>query len=130
MLPLRLGHEKRLRLLCLGAHADDIEIGCGGTVLRLVEEVKQLSVRWVVFSGNEARHEEAREAAATFLDGVAETTIDTHGFRDGYFPFVGAEIKDVFERLKHETQPDLILTPWRDNAHQDHRTIPDLTKQT
>jgi LmbE family N-acetylglucosaminyl deacetylase len=130
MLPLRLGHEKRLRLLCLGAHADDIEIGCGGTLLRLAQEMKELAVRWVVFSGNEAREAEARAAAATFLDGVKEAAVETHRFRDGYFPFVGDGIKDELERLKREVAPDLILTHWRGDAHQDHRLVAELTVQT
>jgi LmbE family N-acetylglucosaminyl deacetylase len=122
--------ERPFRLLCLGAHADDIEIGCGGTVLRLAAEVPDLAVRWVVFSGNERRAEEARHSAAAFLGGVAERRIEVMSFRDGYFPYVGAEIKDCFEVLKREYRPSLVLTHWAGDAHQDHRLIAELTHNT
>src|SRR5690349_12217692 len=121
---------ERLRLLCLGAHADDIEIGCGGTVLRLVEEHPGIEVRWVVFSGGGEREREARASAADFLAGAARPTIETMGFRDGYFPFQGTAIKDEFERLKRAFDPTLILTHHKADAHQDHRTISDLTYNT
>src|SRR5512133_3856424 len=93
------------RILCLGAHADDIEIGCGGTVLRLLNEHPDASVRWVVFSGDGARKEEAQDAAARFLTGCRDTAVQIHGFRDGYFPDQHAAIKDVFEQLKREHTP-------------------------
>jgi LmbE family N-acetylglucosaminyl deacetylase len=118
------------RLLCLGAHADDIEIGCGGTVLRLVAEHPALSVRWVVFSGNEKRRSEAEASARFFLDGAREATIDVHGFRDGFFPTEQARIKEAFERMKAEYQPALILTHYRDDLHQDHRVVSELTYNT
>jgi LmbE family N-acetylglucosaminyl deacetylase len=130
VLPLRLPDHRPLRLLCLGAHADDIEIGCGGTVLRLVEERPGLAVRWVVFSGGPERQREARAAAAAFLAGAGEAEVETHAFRDGYFPWVGAEVKDAFERLKDEFEPDLVLTHFKADAHQDHRLVADLTYNT
>jgi LmbE family N-acetylglucosaminyl deacetylase len=130
VLPLRLGSNRPLRLLCLGAHADDIEIGCGGTVLRLVEERPGLVVRWVVLSGDAARQKEAREAADAFLAGVADPHVETHAFRDGYFPWIGAEVKDEFERLKRDFDPDLILTHAGSDAHQDHRLVSELTYNT
>lgn len=119
-----------LNLLCLGAHSDDIEIGCGGTILRLAAEVPQLTVRWVVFSSGGMREAEARDSAAAFLDDVAEKHVEVMGFRDGYFPFHGADIKDRFEALKREFEPSLVLTHFRDDAHQDHRLLAQLTYNT
>lgn len=122
--------DRPLKLLCLGAHPDDIEIGCGGTVLRLAAEAPDLVVRWIVFSGNERRAEEARHGAAAFLQGIGERRVEVMSFRDGYFPSVGAEIKDCFEALKREFRPSLILTHWQGDAHQDHRLIAELTHNT
>jgi LmbE family N-acetylglucosaminyl deacetylase len=119
-----------LKLLCLGAHADDIEIGCGGTILRLVAEVPDLVVRWIVFSGIGRREAEARDSAAAFLENVSEKHIQVLQFRDGYFPFQGADIKDRFEALKRDFDPSLVLTHWRDDAHQDHRLVGKLTHNT
>jgi LmbE family N-acetylglucosaminyl deacetylase len=119
-----------LKLLCLGAHADDIEIGCGGTILRLVAEVPDLVVRWIVFSGAGLRGAEARDSAAAFLENVAEKQIQVLEFRDGYFPFQGADIKDCFEVIKRDFHPSLILTHWRGDAHQDHRLLAELTHNT
>jgi LmbE family N-acetylglucosaminyl deacetylase len=119
------------RLLCLGAHADDIEIGAGGTLLRLAAELPDLVVRWIVFSGIGGREAEARESAAAFLDGIAEQKVEVLQFRDGYFPHeCAARIKDVFERLKRDFDPSLVLSHWRGDAHQDHRLIAELTHNT
>jgi LmbE family N-acetylglucosaminyl deacetylase len=122
--------QRPLRLLCLGAHADDIEIGCGGTMLRLASEVPDLIVRWIVFSGGGQRAVEARNSAETFLEEVAEKQIEVLGFRDGYFPFEGAEIKDHFELVKRDFNPSIVLTHWRGDAHQDHRLVAELTHNT
>ena len=132
MLSLVFSPERRgpLKLLCLGAHADDIEIGCGGTVLRLAAEVRDLVVKWIVFSGAGPREVEARNSAASFLENIAEKQIDVLQFRDGYFPFHGAEIKDRFEAIKCEFDPSLVLTHWRGDAHQDHRLVAQLTRNT
>lgn len=121
---------KPLRLLCLGAHSDDLEIGCGGTVLRLITEVPDLEARWIVFSGSGHRGVEASNSAAALLEKVHQKEIDVKGFRDGYFPFQGAEIKDFFERVKGEFDPSLILTHYRHDAHQDHRLLAELTYNT
>lgn len=121
---------KPLKVLCLGAHSDDLEIGCGGTVLRLVSEVPDLVVRWIVFSGNGQRGVEARNSAAAVLENVRQKEIEVRGFRDGYFPTQRAEIKDSFECVKREFDPSLILTHYRDDAHQDHRLVADLTYNT
>ena len=131
MLPLLLPPQQGpLKLLCLGAHSDDIEIGCGGTILRLAAEVPDLLVRWIVFSGTVTREAEARDSAADFLEGVAEKRVEVMGFRDGYFPFQGAEIKDCFEALKRDFDPSLVLTHMRGDAHQDHRLLAELTYNT
>jgi LmbE family N-acetylglucosaminyl deacetylase len=131
MLPLRLADAPRpFRLLCLGAHPDDIEIGCGGTVLRLAAEIPLLAVHWVVFSGNAVRAAEARASAAAFLDGAAEARVEILDFRDGFMPFDGARAKEAFERLKGEIEPSLVLTHCQGDAHQDHRLIAELTHNT
>jgi LmbE family N-acetylglucosaminyl deacetylase len=122
--------QRSLKLLCLGAHADDIEIGCGGTILRLVDEIPDLVVRWIVFSGAGVRETEARNSAADFLQDIPKKQIDVLGFRDGYFPFQGAEIKDRFEALKRDFNPSLVLTHWQGDAHQDHRLVAELTHNT
>jgi LmbE family N-acetylglucosaminyl deacetylase len=117
-------------LLALGAHADDIEIGCGGTILRLATEGRLAAVTWVVASGTDDRAAEARKSAEVFLAGVEQTRIEVAGFRDGFFPWHGAEVKELFEQLKHEVAPDLVLTHRRADAHQDHRTMAELTWNT
>ena len=113
-------------ILALGAHSDDIEIGAGATLLRLMREHPGLRVVWVVLSGGGIRGEEARASAARFLEGAAASVVELHEFRDGRFPLQWGEIKDVFEALKvHE--PDLIFTHYGKDLHQDHRTVSELT---
>jgi LmbE family N-acetylglucosaminyl deacetylase len=119
-----------LRVLCLGAHSDDIEIGCGGTILTLIRENPDTVVDWVVFSGNAIRKREARASAKSFLDRAKRTRVLVRNFRDGYFPYTGDVIKDFFERLKRETSPDVVFTHYREDLHQDHRLICDLTWNT
>jgi LmbE family N-acetylglucosaminyl deacetylase len=118
------------RLLCLGAHSDDIEIGCGGTILRILSELPDVVVRWIVFSGDERRGIEARNSAANVLENVSEKQIEVLGFRDGYFPSQRADIKDCFEVIKRDFDPSLILTHRQDDAHQDHRLLAELTFNT
>lgn len=132
MLPLNLGKKvsEPLELLCLGAHSDDIEIGCGGAVLSLLSRFSETTVRWIVFSGNEAREKEARAGATRILRNAKDAVVETYQFQDAYFPSLKASLKDVFEALKPEVNPDLIFTHWRDDAHQDHRTINELTRNT
>src|SRR5439155_10419017 len=96
------------RVLCLGAHSDDIEIGCGGTILTLLNRYDQVAVRWVVFSSNEERAKEARECAGAFLARAREKEVSVKQYRDGFFPFIGDRIKDDFEALKREFTPDLV----------------------
>jgi LmbE family N-acetylglucosaminyl deacetylase len=119
-----------LRVLCLGAHSDDIEIGCGGLILSLTKGRRPVDVTWVVFSAPAQREREARRGAATFLKGASRTRIVINQFRDGHFPYEGAAVKAVFETLKKETTPDLVLTHYRDDRHQDHRVLSDLAWNT
>jgi LmbE family N-acetylglucosaminyl deacetylase len=132
MLNLGLGKPagSTYRVLCLGAHSDDIEIGCGGTILALLERFDDVIVNWIVFSSNQERACEARESADAFLGRARGKKIEVKQYRDGFFPFLGAQIKDDFEALKREYSPDLVLTHYRDDRHQDHRLISDLTWNT
>ena len=120
-----------LKLLCLGSHSDDIEIGCGGTILKLANQYKNnLEIVWVVFSANGEREKEARESADAFLKNIKRKRIITYNHRDGYFPYIGIEIKESFESFKKDLSPDIIFTHYRDDRHQDHRLISDLTWNT
>lgn len=121
--------EGPFKILCLGAHSDDIEIGCGGAILRLLSDPPQTEVVWVVFGASNKREQEARNSAALFLKCAKEKEVIVKNFRDGFFPFEGAQIKDYFEQLK-PTAPDLIFTHNRKDAHQDHRLIAELTWNT
>ena len=131
MLPLSLAGRpgKPLSLLCLGAHADDLEIGCAGTVLLLLSQAR-VQVHWVVLSADDRREREARRSAARLLRGAAARTVRIERFRDGYFPAHRAAVKDAFEDLKRTIAPDLILTHAREDAHQDHRIVAELTWNT
>src|SRR4029079_7731630 len=108
MLPLRFDSIRSV--LCLGAHSDDIEIGCGGTLLQLLSARPQCEVHWIVFSGEETRAAEARASAAELLTSATSKQIEVHNFRDSYFPYIGAEIKDCFAQLAKEVKPDVIFT--------------------
>jgi LmbE family N-acetylglucosaminyl deacetylase len=119
-----------LRVLAVGAHADDIEIGCGGTILRLAGEYPGLAVDWVVLSGYGDRGTEAGDSAAAFLDGVGERRIRVERFRDGFFPYDGGAVKELFERLKAEVTPDVVFTHCLEDRHQDHRLVAELTWNT
>jgi len=131
MLTATLGNPGApLSILCLGAHSDDIEIGCGGTLLRLLAERPGSSVHWVVFASNPEREAEARTSAAAMLAGAGKSVVEVHRFRESFFPYVGASIKDEFEKLKLAVQPELVLTHHIEDAHQDHRAIAELTWNT
>lgn len=119
--------EEPLRVLCLGAHSDDIEIGCGGTILSWIAEKRRLDVCWCVLSAVGSRAEEATSSATEFLTGAENNTIWLGDFKDGYFQYQGAALKDRFESLKREINPDIIFTHKRNDAHQDHREICKLT---
>lgn len=118
------------RVLCIGAHSDDIEIGCGGTILRLIEANAAIEIYWMVLCSNPVRAKEAKDSANSFLRRVRRKTIDIQKFRDGFLPNHWAEVKEQFERLKGEFTPDLIFTHCRNDLHQDHRTLNELTWNT
>lgn len=132
MLTVRFGGRSQgsLRILCLGAHSDDIEIGCGGTILRLLEENPDTDVLWVVLAAMGLRGAEARDSASFFLANARQKEIVIKEFRDGFFPYMGAEIKTFFEYLKQSWSPDVIFTHYRHDLHQDHRLISELTWNT
>ena len=115
------------KILCLGAHSDDIEIGCGGTILELTARHPKLDVHWVVFSAGPQREREARKSAALFLKGTKRREVLIRNFRESFFPYVGAEIKEFVQQLAQEVSPDLIFTHCRHDLHQDHRTLCELT---
>lgn len=123
-------NNEPLTILCLGAHSDDIEIGCGGTLLRLLSDYNNVRVNWVVFGANGIRIAEATDSANKFLMSASKKNIVVESFKDGFFPYVGQEIKAFFERLKQEIQPDIIFTHYRQDLHQDHRVISELTWNT
>ena len=121
--------QSAVTILCLGAHGDDIEIGCGGTLLKLLAQWKNVSVHWVVFSSTPERMAEVEDSARRFA-GQNAAQVVVENYRDGYFPQFGVEIKERFEVLKRDVTPDLIFTHRRADAHQDHRLIGELTHQT
>jgi LmbE family N-acetylglucosaminyl deacetylase len=131
MIRLRLEGEagRPLQILCLGCHSDDIEIGCGGTLLRLAEQYPNAVFHWVVFSANGVREAEARHGATLFAGNRLQGTL-LKNFRDGFMPFLGAEVKEAFEELKQSVSPDVVFTHQRSDAHQDHRLIAELTWNT
>jgi LmbE family N-acetylglucosaminyl deacetylase len=131
MLKLKLGEASSpYRVLAIGCHADDIEIGCGGTILHLIETLPSVEVWWVVLSARGERAEEVHRSADAFLAGAADRRIFVREFRDGFFPYDGGEIKDFFESLKPQISPDLIFTHNRKDLHQDHRVASELTWNT
>ena len=129
-LPLSSGDQPVRRVLALGAHADDIEIGCGAALLALSRANSGVEVTWVVFAASGERADEARRSAETFLASAGNADVVVHGFRDGYLPHVGAELKDVFEELKSRVEPDLVFTHTRHDLHKDHRAVCELTWNT
>jgi LmbE family N-acetylglucosaminyl deacetylase len=122
--------KKAIKILCLGAHCDDIEIGCGGTLLGMLKRYKNAEVHWKVFSSDPGRAKEARSSSDIFLERAKSKTVTIEKFRNGYFPYTGGEIKACFEVLKEKFAPDVIFTHYRADLHQDHRTISELTWNT
>jgi len=128
-LNLDLGTKRELQILCLGCHSDDIEIGCGGTILRLADQYPSCIFHWAVFSANGVRETEARCGAELFAGSRLKTQL-LKTFQDGFMPYVGAEVKTVFEKELKQLHPDLIFTHNGNDAHQDHRLISELTWNT
>ena len=131
MQPLLMGRPgARLRVLAIGCHCDDIEIGCGGTILKLIDEGAVSEIRWIVLSGDGARRDEARRSAEAMLAGAPAAEVILHDFPDGFFPYDGQRVKDFFEARKIEFSPDVVFTHQRDDLHQDHRLCSELTWNT
>jgi LmbE family N-acetylglucosaminyl deacetylase len=122
--------EAPRRVLAIGCHADDIEIGCGGTLLTLVAANPELEVDWVVLAASGTRSDEARASAAAFLDGAGNVSVEVHDFRDGFLPYVGGDVKQVFEDLKGRVDPHIVFTHASYDLHQDHRLACELTWNT
>ena len=122
--------DQPLKILCVGAHSDDIEIGCGGTILRLLSEYDDVEVHWVVFGSSGQRDGEAVASANKFLADAKEKQIIIKNFKESFFPYTGGEIKNFFEELKTKTSPDIIFTHYLHDLHQDHRLVSELTWNT
>ena len=131
MLNLSFAPQDLQSVLCLGAHCDDIEIGCGGTLMVLADRYPRATFKWVVFSGDPERERETRAAAARLLP-AARTDVEVWRFRGSYLPYEGAAVKDELEALKARlpNTPSLILTHTLEDRHQDHRLIAELTWNT
>jgi LmbE family N-acetylglucosaminyl deacetylase len=117
-------------VLAIGAHADDIEIGCGGTLLSLAETHPGAELVWLVLGAEDERAEEASRSATEFGAGFESSRIIVENFRDGFFPYEGGQIKERFEELKRDVAPDVIFTHQRADLHQDHRMVSELTWNT
>ena len=132
MYPLSLFQKRGnpLKILFLGAHSDDIEIGCGGTILRLLDENSEIHANWVVFAASGVRRTEAEKSAQILLKKASKVNIYLKEFKESFFPYIGTEIKEYFETLKHSVNPDIIFTHNRNDLHQDHRFISELTWNT
>jgi len=131
MLRLSLGSPNQpLRLLCIGAHSDDIEIGCGGAILEWLSTYPQVEVTWVVLAASGSRASEARDSVDSLLREAKQANLMLRDFRDGYLPAQFAEVKNLFEELKASENPDIVLTHRLEDRHQDHRLIAEVTWQT
>lgn len=118
-------------ILCLGAHCDDIEIGCGASLLKLLQAYPQTQVTWVVFTSTPLRKEEATKGARAFTQQAQRLDLRIFDLRDSFLPYIGGELKDLFEELKKDIPtPDLIFTHYRHDLHQDHRKVSELTWNT
>lgn len=127
--PIQL-ERRRLSILCIGAHADDIEIGCGGTILKLLQTHPGSRVVWVVLTARGDRRKEAVKSATAFLREAESTKLVIKSFRESYLPYQGKDVKEYFDTLPHVIDPDLIFTHYRHDLHQDHRVVCELTWNT
>jgi LmbE family N-acetylglucosaminyl deacetylase len=122
--------EGSLKILCLGAHSDDIEIGCGGSILRLLSEYRNAEIYWVVLGSSGRRDQEALSSAKKFLKNTKKKKIIVNNFKDSFFPYMGGEIKNFFEKIIKKVSPDIVFTHYRHDLHQDHRLVSELTWNT
>lgn len=123
-------HNEPLNVLCLGAHCDDLEIGCGGSLLKLLDVRPKVNIYWQVFTSSPSRKQEAIDGANAFCKNASSLTIKVLDYRDGYLPYEGEAVKESFEETKRNISPDLILTHYRHDLHQDHRKVSELTWNT
>ena len=126
-----LAAKESPHILCLGAHCDDIEIGCGGTLLSMIENIPNVSFTWVVFTSTKERKVEATYGAEKFTQGAKNLDLRIYDLRDGFLPYAGQEVKEIFEDIKGTiSSPDLVFTHYRNDLHQDHRKVNELTWNT
>lgn len=131
MFEIGIGNGTKVNsVMFLGAHCDDVEIGCGGTARKIAAAWPDVRIYWITFSSDSLREKETRLAAGKFLTGAQHADVRVESFRNGFFPYVGADIKAYFEALKAEIDPDVIFTHYRGDLHQDHRVINELTWNT
>ncbi|AHW60971.1 N-acetylglucosaminyl deacetylase, LmbE family [Draconibacterium orientale] len=130
MLSFKFQNDTPLKILCLGAHCDDIEIGAGGTLLKIIQENEVSHLSWIVFASNKIRKQEALISAHRFVEDIPNNKVSINTFRDGFLKTEFVKIKEYFEELKKDIDPDLIFTHYRKDRHQDHRLISDLTWNT
>lgn len=126
----QLPSDRALRLLCIGAHSDDLEIGCGGTIATWLETWGSVDVTWVVLSATGDRAGEAHRSARALLRRAASVRLELGQFRDGFLPAQYVDVKQHFEVLKQQVDPDVILTHCLGDRHQDHRLAAELTWNT
>lgn len=123
-------NDQPLNILCIGAHSDDIEIGCGGTILKILSEKEDVEIHWIVLGSSGKRDNEAVISANKYLKNAKTKNILVSNYEDSFFPYIGSDIKKYFENLKKTVNPDLIFTHYRNDLHQDHRLVSELTWNT
>ena len=128
--PVTKSDNTPISILLLGAHCDDIEIGCGGTILSMIQDNPNVKITWVTFSSNEQRKKEAILGAELFTQGAQSLDLRVFDFKDGFLPYNGEAVKESFEQIKKGLNPDIIFTHYRHDLHQDHRLISELTWNT
>ena len=111
--------EGRLDVLCVGAHPDDVEIGCGGTLLTLAGR-PATTVTGLVLTGTVERRKEAEAALPEFFPGATVRVLDLPA---GRLPAHWDAVKDALEDEARDLAPTVVLAPRADDAHQDHRLL-------
>lgn len=114
------------RILCIGAHCDDIEIGCGGTLLHMQASGQKPIIDWIVLTGEEARQTESRSAMELLVNPTCRGDLLFGGFPDSRLPTVYGAVKEFFSSLRGRPRPDMIFCHYRDDAHQDHRLVSEV----
>ena len=130
MTNLQIEFPESPEVLCIGAHCDDIEIGCSGTILRLIERYPGIRMTWLVLTGDDERHAETGESAARLVGADDPPTMLMHQFRDGFLPYEAGRVKEAFEAVRQSLDPHLILSHWSGDYHQDHRLVSEMTWNT